>query len=469
VRVSEEDFRGTTLYRFEDVAAEEPEEPAQPDGEDYAGEGYAGEDEEPEPHGADGPFAEPEEVCVARVGSVFLLTTSLASAQDVVLAHAGAEGAVLADQASYRLIRERTRSPRAFSVYVDAARVLAAVRGFIPTEEEREVAEDVIAALGVRDLRCIGGGYDVRADGLWQRFFLHDTGPRRGLVWSLLGRTGPSAPPAFMPADRGQFVLARVDFTELWASVEELIRIAMESEGGALEDAIEPVEAMLGMSLSDVFAALGDDVVWAAATPFASQEPAGMMVGFAGVDLALRLKGMETLHELRTRLAALAAEQGPDGWPFEEREYLGRILHVMKPGMTPPELVPSFAITDNLLLFSLAPDRLQDIVRQLGSDSGGIGATEGYKRVAPLVPAQVGLLTYANGEQMDRSFDQVEQALEMASGMAGPDEEAGVELLLELLPRLRALLGSFDASVGWSEVADAGWGLSGVWLFEETD
>jgi len=449
--VTEEDFRGVTLYTVvpEIDAEEDP----------------------------DNPFSDIATICFAQVGSVFMICFDEEVGRNVIRAATGDDAVgTLAADSDYRLIRERTDHPESMSFYVDVATALDMTSTFMPSDEDRDLFEEVCGVVGVSGLRGIGGGYSVREDGLWSRFFALNPGPQDGFLWDFVGVSGPTTAPAFLPADVGSFTVAHVDFPSLWDNVLRVIEIAERTGPGLPGEPIADAEAMLGFQFADLFGSLEGQVTFFSrvmedeAPAESAMNPFAMgMSGMNGLDVALRLREVDTLKQVLVKLEELAAEQ-PGGWPFEQTEYLGRILRVLKPGLTGElAITPAFTITDNLFAFSLATETLQDVIRQLGTTDEGLGASDSFQRVAGYLPSDASLFSYTSVDAVDKYMSQIEMMFEMLEGMTPADQTDGFELVAGMVPKLRTMIESFDAALGYATVSPEGCSFTSGWLFAETE
>lgn len=296
-------------------------------------------------------------------------------------------------------------------------------------------------------------------------------------MWDVMGASGPTAPPDFLPPDVDAFQLLHVDFASLWDNVTRLMEIVGAADPSVPDDPVGMAEAMLGVSFGDLFGSMEGEVTFFSRTPEPTepddQDPLGAMaqsmsLGVETLDFVMRLREQDTLEQTLVKLEELATAGDPSGWPFVQSEYLGRIVHNLKPELVADlPVAPCFTITDNLLAFATTTESLQSVVRRLGVEGRGVAATSGYERASEHLPPTASYVSYTSAEAVAKAVSQMEMMIGMVGVMApvGQSEELG--LALEMIPKLRALVDTFDAGVGYARASSEGCAFTSGWLFAE--
>ena len=438
---SEESFEGATLYSMRDPNP-----------------GAAAHQE----------MRDPDGVFFTQVDSLFAIALDEETLRTVMRAANGERDiARLAADADYAMVRERTGHPRAMSFYADVKGIFDLLRIALEGDEEQAMFDDVLQILGMADMRGMGGGYAIKPNGVWTKMFVHNAGEQDGMVWDVMGQSASTTPPAFLPPDIISYSTMHIDFASMWDNTMRLVDVVSGVDPTMPDDPVAEVEMELGIDFVDLFQALdGELILYSRPGEETSADPfAGLAtMGMTGLDFALRLRDTAAVEQLMSQLEErMTTELG--FWPFDESDYMGRSVHSLSPELAGEmPFTPAFTITDNLLLFAMSSDNLHSIVRRLGTEEPGVAQTESFKRVAQYLPKDAGYVQYTSADAVEGAMGQFEMMFGMMA-MSMPEMQQEAELMTEMFPKVRGLIGTFDAGFSYATTNSEGCLMTSAWLF----
>ncbi|MFH1022652.1 MAG: hypothetical protein V1809_04630 [Planctomycetota bacterium] len=485
MRKTEEDFRGTVVTWLEeteetrkknkaDEKAKKPA-PADPENPDSAEAGSDGNDKNP--------FADLTGFGFVRLGSAVVVSSNKESLRQVILASKGdASAGGLAGAESYRRLRDNVGAGAPVMGYVNVGRIIkpALVMAQENAGPAAMIAPMILNFTGLNSLEAVAFGYQFTPDGVVSKIRLEQAGAKKGLLWNLFGTSATVTYPGFIPEDAQAFSILQVDPSGIWTGLQDVIAGTMGAGMGGDEGqpAINPTamfEAQFGVNFKkDLFDALGSEVVfYQKKTVPPSPSAGGGMPALASpnFNVTVRLKDPDTLKRFIGTIQAKVNEMNPGGWPFEEKEYMGRVLHQLKGGVAGRGVAEgeksssgfTFTVTDGLLILAASDENAKEMIRRFGKEGKSVTDTEGFKSVAKLLPSEAGLVSYTSREYLVQNLDMVKQviAIVLNTGMA-PPEVAG---LLAKFPDPKLLSRELGAQVTYSAVDPQGVTITGVQTF----
>jgi hypothetical protein len=214
---------------------------------------------------------------------------------------------------------------------------------------------NVIRALGLDALGVLTAAATVQADGTTRADLVLTYREARGLVNLLAYRDGPVARPEWVPATWINVSSQNFSVPDLYAELQAMLDRISPVLAGMVNGQLKAQERQLNIDLArDLIGNLGTHVLSGIAPPAGSSgktpPPYDEMEQFFAVSLADATAFERALETIMARFMP----PGPAG-PLENREYLGRKLHVFTPPAGSPASAKGFAyaITDGWLMFSI--------------------------------------------------------------------------------------------------------------------
>jgi hypothetical protein len=221
-------------------------------------------------------------------------------------------------------------------------------------------------------------------------------------------------------------------------------------------------EMALGVRFKeDLIDSLGSEIIAygrggpAAMASMVFGNPFGVMLG--GMDqleapgsfnLCVQLADHEFFQDFVDAVRRFVEKQQAEGWPFEQREYLGRVYHALKPGVLGRgtaekaeelHLEPAYAVLDQLLVISTAPDGIHEVMRRLQTEEGAMAGGEAHQAIADLWPEHASWYSFSKGEAWQKGMDTLFRWLNGETTLGGPWDAGTIEQEVDD-PELRALL-----------------------------
>jgi len=254
------------------------------------------------------------------------------------------------------------------------------------------MAAPVLAALGMEQVKGLGGQITFAERGVQTQIVIQNEGEPRGLMKLLGGNIENLGPPALLPADVDPTFTVALDWQLIYTEALRVLALFEPNAVAQVEAMVGQFEKQIGMRLhDDVFGAMAPGLTYAF-LPIPEEELANAPKGAAFAQFATqfvvvfqKLRNAETIQTLLTKLTQ------EEGSPFKEVVYLGtRICESEMPAL------PAFAIIDGQLAFGLRPDSLRALIQRQGKELKGFRDTDAYKRGLALVPAKRSLFMVSN-------------------------------------------------------------------------
>jgi hypothetical protein len=399
------------------------------------------------------------EITIGQSGSLLLISNSTREIENVISRLSGVAGPTLAEQQLYEASNSRLFADSLAFAWVNFSPVYqnlitqagaagqntgAGLLAFSP--------EKLLAATGLADLRTIAARFTTDAEGTHGEVFLNvPASTRHGLLRILTTQNKDAAPPPFISTDTIKFSRYRIDGSQAWGTIENmvarispqissLLNLLLQSAGKEKDPDFDLSKALFGN--------MGDDFIsWRRkprpAKPGQAQSPSKLLLA-ASPNTEQFMKG---LHAATAILPLIADEPA-----VTQREFLGkRIYSVVVPSAPdldnasasgPPQISFGFTAAGGYAALSGDTWILEEYIRNSGASAKPLRDLPGLKDAAQKVGGMnTGFFGYDNHAESVRSW------IESAKNQSG-----SLDRLRALSPRPE-LGGVAEAADDWFDPA----------------
>jgi len=214
-------------------------------------------------------------------------------------------GQSLADLEDFKRVTEKIGEKRVYTAYVAADALRVAIMDLARDEDPKdtELAERIVAKLGLDRVLALGAGISVDAPGLTSRLYVKAPAPRTGVFEVLPADDLDERTKAAATAEALNFVAVRFDPAALMKLIEDIAEIAGEKE--QMDQSLMMAGTMLGLDIEkDLIGSLGTQFV---TMMFPGQRSANPMVGpYLGLVVAMEVSDAAKIKSIMTTLLGMA-------------------------------------------------------------------------------------------------------------------------------------------------------------------
>ncbi|MHC4953149.1 MAG: hypothetical protein ACYTGZ_04610 [Planctomycetota bacterium] len=320
------------------------------------------------------------------------------------------------------------------------------------------MAAPVMAALGLEQLKGVGGQISLREGGVSAQIVLQNEGEPRGIIKVLGGNVENLGPPSMLPPEADPAFIIALDWQLVYREALRVLGMFDPGSRQQIEAAIAEGEKELGLRIyDDLLGALAPGLSYAL-LPIPAGEAAEAPKGAAYAKfMAQYVVAFQRLRNKETIKNFLAKVTKDEGSPFKEVEYLGTTLYEGQ-----VEGIPSLAVVDDQLVLAMRPDSLRALIQRQGKEIKGLRDAAGYKRGMSLVPAKRSLFALSNPQGATGASMMWSGFLQGAAGAAPPD-------VAELLPTVE-FFEKYQGVSAWAiSSEEQGLMLSWFWGLKKPD
>lgn len=254
-----------------------------------------------------------------------------------------------------------------------------------------EVDREDMDTLGITGMQAVGGSISFQGDNIKESYYLHTTGEKKGLTKLFALKPVSKTAWSTIPPHALAAFSMNLDVQETLKVLPALLKVG----GGVGTSANRKQLREFTKKTRDLFAALGSQVTFYAATP----EAGGVIPGCVwGVDLKDEAK-------FRAALATLV----PDKTQWESMTHNGEKIEYtyfkVRPHGETLSVPFCYTIHNQTLFIALSPQTLKRHINFLkASGAGSLQESDSFKHVAGQIPQDAGLVGYLKTGQIAASL-----------------------------------------------------------------
>jgi hypothetical protein len=265
----------------------------------------------------------------------------------------------------------------------------------------------LMAAVGIHGLRSLGFSALLAADGSHIEMLVGlPEADRTGLMKLLIPEAKDASPPAFVPADVARFQRIRLDLSQAWSTLEDLVFTVLPTARGIVEMMFSSVGKDQDPNFDlrrELFGNLGDDLM------VIERAPAEHSLASLGSPPTLILLGSPAPDRMAVALKALAGLLPPPLNQLEETVINGRRVYGLRLSAAgdDPEPTPTLGFVggDGYLAISMERDLLMDFAHNKPMEDGRLRDVPGLGEAAAQVGGvSNGLFGYENDRLTARTM-----------------------------------------------------------------
>jgi hypothetical protein len=307
----------------------------------------------------------------------------------------GATEGTLATSADFQATRRKVAGDStAFLAYASVAGLLEQFGSEMPRE-----AKAAFSAMGIDAITSIAYGLSFAGDGFADSFVLRARDSNRGMLRMMKAK--PIGDRSFLPfAPAGAFLFAEASLAlpEMFGAIRDMVAVEPRALR-ELDEGLQQMKSALGVDVEkELVGGLGEGYGYYAAVP----STGGV---FPEVGVMLRVKDPASYEGVFERfakgLAGILNEEGDVVASTRTVEYRGKRLHLFEMqaarGDDPVPFTPTWALLDDVLVVTLVPHTMKEIVlRRTGGAEGetGLAGEKDFQSVMAHKPEGANSVSY---------------------------------------------------------------------------
>lgn len=395
---------------------------------------------------------------------LFIVGTPARAVEQVLVAMGNPPAQSLATSDNFRQTLQRLDPDPDYLVYIDAARILAGVRGMPQSQE----AWRIINALGVENMLALGLSGKLTDDASWGRGVLRVSGAKRGAVKMIVPEVGDLFGAEHVPADAFSFLSVRYNLVSMFRELEQVVANINPQFAQNLQAGLQQMKAnpQAGVDVrEEVLPLFGPR--FAFYSRYA--DPANIRSQQIVFLIEIRDKGQfEALYDKLRKLIPPLSRMQP-------KDYMGHKVYSMNlmggggppmqhgAGMAPAGIpVPGFVALSDRVVFATQVAAVKEYLRNM---SGGIAGlkdrTEFRENLRRLPTENLGMILFQDpGPQVEAFMNFLKTGV-LAQLTAGPHMPAFLRQLVglidtDLLPEAKVVKKYLTTSASCAVVTDDG-------------
>jgi prepilin-type processing-associated H-X9-DG protein len=326
-----------------------------------------------------------EQIAWWAEGDHFVFTLS-EEGPDAVIAVAAGSKPNLTKSDLHRKLMASGKSKPVLSGYVDVAQALRLL------VDSNTAPAELLETLGVNTIRSASFSTSFVGRAIQSELRVDAPAPRKGLAQLLIDqpKVGLKDLPA-LPPSLQSFTIVGCDWAK---TVDQIIALVKSVPGGPSQDEIDAalaqIEPVLGVSLRDLLAALGNKLV------FFSAGGGPALVPGTGITLALEVRKAEPVRQLLDKLSELMAQLSEGAVQMQKSGVGDPPIYMIRFGQTPIPFVPTLAVTDKWLVAGLMPQSVQSFLSLQGGQGQRWSPDAAFTRDRGDVPTEGMMISYSD-------------------------------------------------------------------------
>ncbi len=384
----------------------------------------------------DGANDGPEAIYIGELGTKFFFSLSKKFLQQTMsdLAKGSAEKSLVKNEV-FAATNELTGKGSDFFLFVNIKPVLASIDAAMSANPFVFVWQSVSEILFGKSLNNLGMGYSLEENGIKGKVFVHNGGADDGILGWFKSKPFPAKPPTIIPDSSLVYATTGLNGDAIGKSIRKVLELVQSFAAlqGEVVDIEQMFEQNVGVKFSAFLKSIGNRLHYFSAGVPTQDNPLG------DFSFVVELKNDKVWKQLLDKALEMT------GGALQPKKYMGR--DIFSSGDL-GGVDPSLCVTDKMLLFSLSPKSVEQVIRRIGKDAPGIGEKPSFKKTLAKLPAQVTGLSYSSKEYADQSAAAMK---DMFADIPFPEE-----IPPELFDFLSALGKTMDDSAGYSTWKETG-------------